>query len=1625
MKDLLNKTFAILLIIMIAGINVLTDVVYASEMINETAEQTSDGTIFSANINGENETVADINDELNLNLNLSLKEDGYLKDIKVSLNNNNFIVSKTADEINEILMPDEEITNVNKIITEIDGNDIYLKEVNSGENLEVKIPIKFNKEETVSKEDLEANTEIIMTATHITGVNKGKEVSETINQHLKWTSDSKVEINQNIVRYLKYDNKTMVSLEIEDGIINNSFPVESKEISIIIPKMNNNAPESVTVVGENIESQQTEDEVLITKVKQSIDDEEYSWDSKDKYTITYIYNEQTDSTTFSNKVTASEHLLTGDIIEDTAENQFEVSSEVGSIVQIEASETSEINKGYMYTNLNRNDNKIDTEYNANYKINIGYADLTDKIVLAEGNTSFYNENGEVLVEDTDKIITKRVIVSQKEITDVLGEDGNIVIKNAKGEEISNLNKNTTEVELADSHISFELSKPQNEGIINIQLDKVIIGDNSFDVNSLVAFRSTQTNVNVKGYKEDLEITNTDTSMKAELKSPTSNASIDTNVDTLSTIIGNTDVVINAVLNTTDVSDALYVNPTIKITLPEEVDNFNLKSAKILYDDELKIEKVEVNGRDIVFTLNGVQTQYNELTTTRGTILTIVADINLNMFAPTNQSKITMEYTNQFTSETGTTEKIIKVAAPNEMIMTNKINIDGQEYTAYKDDVEPILIKAKDSSKTMQISGYVVNNLENDAEGFTILGRIPSTGNKSIGGTDLESNINTSLASPVEITGIEDATIYYSNNIEEYVDSEGWSTEATTDSKSFKIVKNTPFAIKNTVEFKYSVSIPENLEYNGLARENFGVYYNSIVEGKNSKTLSESKTVGIKTGGAPAIDVSISAIDTNEGYAIDNEGTVTEGEYITYRAKVKNTGDVDANNVKVVTKLPETIDIVNYIEIGDSFRDINDYEVDETTKELTSEIGLLKGGEERTVVFTGKINQLLSDVTQESDEGTLIGIDDEGNYISEEEVRIISVNYEVTADIIDGVISKAYSVKNTQGNISIKLTSDTKNATITEDQEIVFMARIENVNFEEKENVTVTFKLPKGFEYKEILTEQQAEYDESNNSVTVNIDSLDELEKEEIKIKVENKSDEATTLKTEAVVNSSNSDEDITSNTVELKNNVINKSIRATHTINTSPNITDSDEVEFYIDIENISDLAQTLTYNYEMPKELLVNRCVINVDDQIVYDVATNYLNSTFTIEPTKSARITVYAKAIPEDLNTTANVNIEPQLVNEFGKQIDINNINIQIQGTSDILSEQETEEGNEENSEIIVEEEINRINGTAWYDENKNGKKDMDEPTLSGIRLKLYNETTKGIVKDENGNEVQTETNENGEYEFSNVKRGKYLIVAQFDYENYQITSYKLDGVAESENSDFIEAMMDEEPIAATNTINTANGNAYNVNLGLSIKDRFELDISNKISKITVNNSEGKKEYKYDGESAKIELSQDDIQNSTLLIEYDIDVTNTGNISGYAKSIISYIPEGLTFNSELNRDWYLSSDGNLYSVSLSTTELNPGESANLKLILVKKISENNLGIVRGKAEIQSTYNERGLQDISALSAKKGKYAAADVVIAKKAKYSVVAIIATCLGVVVLLWIAFINVKKHIDKAYTIEGEK
>lgn len=112
---------------------------------------------------------------------------------------------------------------------------------------------------------------------------------------------------------------------------------------------------------------------------------------------------------------------------------------------------------------------------------------------------------------------------------------------------------------------------------------------------------------------------------------------------------------------------------------------------------------------------------------------------------------------------------------------------------------------------------------------------------------------------------------------------------------------------------------------------------------------------------------------------------------------------------------------------------------------------------------------------------------------------------------------------------------------------------------------------------------------------------------------------------------------------------------------------------------------------------------------------------------------------------------------------------------------------------------------------------------------------------------------------------------------------------------------------------------------------------------------------------------------------------------MAGYAKQIIDYMPEGMTFNSglEANASWYTGSDGNLYSAELAERELKPGESASVKLVLTKQVTEENIGLTNNLAEIYEDYNIYGISDINSTPANKAQgendIGSADVIISAK----------------------------------------
>lgn len=175
-------------------------------------------------------------------------------------------------------------------------------------------------------------------------------------------------------------------------------------------------------------------------------------------------------------------------------------------------------------------------------------------------------------------------------------------------------------------------------------------------------------------------------------------------------------------------------------------------------------------------------------------------------------------------------------------------------------------------------------------------------------------------------------------------------------------------------------------------------------------------------------------------------------------------------------------------------------------------------------------------------------------------------------------------------------------------------------------------------------------------------------------------------------------------------------------------------------------------------------------------------------------------------------------------------------------------------------------------------------------------------------------------------------------------------------------------------TDTIEISNSNLRDIDIGLYVQEKFDLRLDKYISKITrTTPTSGTDIFDYSNEKlTKIEVLKKNLGKSSIVVEYKIVVKNEGAVAGYAKKVVDYLPKGVVFNTELNKDWYLSDNGNVYNTSLENTIINPGETKELTLVLVKQITEDSIGVLNNTAEIYEAYNEQGLKDIDSTPANK-----------------------------------------------------
>ena len=1607
MQRLWSKAIAAMLIAILLSFNCITTGVYAANIIEQNNETSEKNITFDAKIGNETshdgyEYTADIDStDTNLYLNIGVKNTGYLKDIVINLENSNYKLDYSK-------VNDSRIKNITDYTVE-------LNQINTGKNIELAIPIIPTKNDSISADELGKDSKVKFKATYINEDNKEDTIEKDMTIHLNWTTSQENlvgELSQNVIRYLNYDGKTMLSLLLSDALKDSKLPISSKEINITVPKINELKPSEVIVTAiDTLATNGQADGVKFTNDNYTYDSEKgtlsinvkneaneeglVSWikGSPDKFVITYIYETNTNESAINihTETISNTTLLNGTVVTTNMQKQdYTIDSKIGDIATIEVvPDTASLNKGYMYSNKDKTDNQIETEISVKYRLNVGLAEALNDITIKE-NGDFLND-----INASEFIYDKKVSVSKDELTKVLGEDGFINVLTSDGTTIGTLNKDTLELEVNNSNISFVTSKPQTEGEINLKITKAVKGNLEYTKSQISSFKTLSTKVQI----------NNESVGKISLEEPTSKVNIEISNSNLSTVVKNENVVMNITLERDDITDNLFANPELDLTFPDEITGIEIKDATLLYDNQLVSTDSTIDGNTIKLKLEGTQTEYSLQSTSKGTVIRLVLNLKLNNLSPSKQTNIVLSYTNDndiYTTETreritNTVNVPVNVVAPTGFVTTQSITGYNGEETVTAQENEAIgKLPVLDKEKIATISGTIVNNLGKDAEGLKVLGRIPFKGNKQVdGSSDLGSTFDTTLEEGVNVENL-DSTIYYSSNGEATTDLEDanndWKTEYSEDAKSFMIVANSTVANATTFNFSYKINIPANVDYANTAKASYGVYYNNDAEEGTNQSVVLASAVGIKTDDIPELNTSIQVTEKNNGKEIQNGGTINSGKYVIAKITVKNTGKEEAQNVKVKLNIPLQYSIVKEQEI-----DGLTYTYLENSESEEFDLGNIEAGNEKYV----EVELFLQ-----------IGLIENTD---------ISLRAETTADNANGTSVGVIELKSAIGTINLELNSDEHDASLDDNQEFANNLIITNYSDYEQRNIKVTINIPEELEF--VSGSDGLEYNSNNSTITYNLDSMTvgDIKRIEFTLKAKEINDyekEISMQATSSFETVISSEDGQVQNNEEISNKILfyvgNIKADVSFTSNIEGSMLDTDTLEYYIETVNKSSENITVNISDILPKELYSKEYTIqNGQDTNTTKKNINSVSLEGTVKPGDTLRLTIVAKAYT--LTEGSSVDIENlPTVKINGRDVEITSLKHTINGTGIYNAD------DEDNGHNTVDGTY-RISGVAWVDSNKNGRKESTELRLAGINITLYDQNGY-IVKDANGTEIKATTDNDGKYALANVPSGEYTVVAEYNTTDYILTSYKLADVSNSENSDFVEATLDGKPVAATDIIKITNANIYNTDLGLQEREQFDLRLDKVVSKVTVTNTKlDPKTYDYNSNFAMVSLLNTYVEYSTVLIEYNITIKNEGKVAGYAEEIVDYMPEDMAFSSEINTNWYLGSDGNLYTTSLANTLIQPGETKTITLVLSRRMTGENTGTVVNTAEISKTYNEYGLKDGDSTpgNRKDGEddISTATTLLAMSTGKEVASFIGITLGVIAIIGLAVFVIKKYVIK--------
>ena len=1590
---------ALIFIMMFSYLSIIGEV-FASGTMTTNQTNVEFDTYFKDNETKTKAAIKTIGEKNYLYITIKVNNKGYLKNIVVDLDNPNF---KVEDEF------------IAKEVSKIEDNKIYFNQIVKGEAVELAIPIEMitATSEKISLSQIYKENKIKFTGTYVDGDGNEKQAKKDVTVNLAWTAEKYPELNIGVSKFIPYEingeKYIVLQMNVESYLKDNNLPVKEDKIEISIPSIDGVKPEEVKVVanttkatngdesGANFSSSNYNYDANSDKVTIMVENEanaqgEVSWSkqAKDEFLVTCIYKKEiTKSVPVTLEASSEISIYESSITKArrSKSSQENMQDQIGELVETEVTTTESLSKGQIYANYETTAKK-ETEYTENITTNVGLTKIENTELL---NKVELNLTGESYT------YFKELKISKSNFDKILSEEGNIKIYNGTTL-VATIDKNTQAdeqtyvVDLKDLNVSalkIETSKPVVEGKLELKLTKAVKNEITLSKAQAKELTKLEEKVTMTALKDANKVTQKAVTKEIALTEPTSQAELVMDNTNLSTIVTNKDVKITAILKTNTLDCNLYKNPTLKITLPKYIETINIKNVEVLFDTEgskltLKENKVVENTdgtKTIEVTLEGMQTEYALAAVAKGVNVVITTDLIVNKLTPSKQEQIKMVYTNASTQETNEVSTAVNFVAPTGVVTTTAISNykeNGETLTAISGEAKVATIETMAEARNTKFEMTVINNYNNTIDNISILGRIPAKGNKEVvTGSDLGSTMDMPLVSNIVVNSKDNnkVTIYYSENVNATKDlalsTNGW-TKAPTDLSKVKsyLIVFTDYTMNtgDSINFSYEAQIPANLQHNASAYGNYGVYFNNNLEAGTIQDKASSVKVGVTTGKGPILETSISSNTTEE---------VATGKFIKYTVKVKNAGEDITEDVKVTVDLPQYLSIINFFE-GESGQYTKDY----ASTQYVAEIGSIKPNEEITKSFWVVVNKLtVEDICKDESHYETYN----GTKYHKSDITHSDSEYKTTASLKSVVtakdLAKAVESKEVTNNIRKAYfnisTSTTTNGleVLNEGDEFVYniSVKLYNANITAK-NTTVKVNIPSELEYEKAevskfntekdsydITTDGINFNEKNRELTINLGDVTYNDSKTIKItskvKALNDGEYEKAINSVAKISADGIAEE-TSNAITDTISKEGLEVTQTASIPEGSSLSAGEKFSYKFTIKNIGgNIIGNLNLTDNLPKEV-------------------EYINTTYTIAgETKtinnidSENKTTLSISIPKGETAVVTINViakqsDEKVKIENSATITTNTINVETNKISHIIEQTEYEKPGD------ITTIVRKISGQVWKDENNDGIKDESETKVENVEVLLFNNETGSLVTDKDGNILKVVTDKDGKYTFQSVAKGKYTIIFLYDNVNYSATTYRKQDVDDTKNSDAIDSQITingEERVAGiTEEIDVTDSNIYNIDLGLVSNPKFDLRLDKTVTKITVQDGKNTDVYDYKNvKVAKKDLIGKDVNNTSIIVEYKLRVTNEGAIAGYVKKLVDYMPSEMKFNSELNKDWYTSENGILYNSSLANTLINPGESKEVTLILTKKMTEENLGLYHNTAEIYEAYNDLGIKDI------------------------------------------------------------